>query len=157
MWKKESVRRKPLTCCTLTVTPATICRLKQTYFALPSMESWRNSPMPLFSDFKWCSEYKLYLSEICSLLSVPYTVPQICSGTRWLSCYDRALETINLIDPYLIFYFAFLIESYRDLCRPMMMEVLEHYDVEVLQIKKLFEIMMLLSQKKGSWEGKQRK
>ena len=110
-----------------------------------------------FTDFKWCSEYKLYLSEICSLLNVPYTMPQMCSGTRWLSSYDRALETINLMDAYLIFYFAFLSDCDRDLYRPMMKGVLESHNVEVSQRKRLYKIMQLLSQKKGTKEGKQRK
>ena len=54
-------------------------------------------------------------------------MPQMCSGTRWLSSYDRALEKI---DANLMFNFSFLSDSDRDLYRPMMKGVLESHNVE---------------------------
>ncbi|RUS87483.1 hypothetical protein EGW08_004737 [Elysia chlorotica] len=85
----------------------------------------------LHTDFKWCLEFKMYLSEICSILNIPFTIPQMCSGTRWLSGYDRALETMNLMDAYQAFYFAFLCEKDRDLYRPRLKKVLDSHNVDM--------------------------
>lgn len=111
----------------------------------------------LHTDFKWCSEYKIYFSEICTILKIPYMMPQMCSGTRWLSSYDRAIETTELMDAFLLFYFSFLSERDRDVYRPNMKSVLQQHEVEVESRKRLYNIMKALSEKKSTKEGKQRK
>lgn len=84
-------------------------------------------------------------------------MPQMCSGTRWLSSYDRALETITLMDSYLIFYFSFLSEKDSGIYRIVLSEIFKRRKIDEMQKKRLKKITWLLSQKKGTQEGKQRK
>lgn len=112
----------------------------------------------IYTDFKWCSEHKMFLKEICDIIKIPYTSPQMYSGTRWLSCYDRAIDTLQMMDAYKLFYFSFLSsETDRDAYRPVMKEILEKHSVDVASRKRIYKILTTLSKKKGTKEGMKRK
>lgn len=62
----------------------------------------------LHFDFKYCSQYKQFMSELCRLGGVRFTMPQRFIPHRWLSAYDRSMDTARLLDAYLLFYFSFV-------------------------------------------------
>ena len=62
----------------------------------------------LHTDFKWSSELKEALAEMCLLLCVKFTVPERFVPHRWLSAHDLAVSTIRLLDVLKVFYFSFL-------------------------------------------------
>lgn len=111
----------------------------------------------LYVDFKWCGDHKAYLKEICELLGVPYTVPQLYSTTRWLSCYDRTLDTMRMKNAYLFFYFSFLSSVDREAYRPMMKQIFEDLKTPFQARKRLYTIMEILSDRKMTKDGKERK
>ena len=45
----------------------------------------------LRTDMKWSTDLREYLKEICSLLSIPYSMPEARVDHRWLSSYDAAV------------------------------------------------------------------
>ena len=62
----------------------------------------------LHTDFKWSSDLKEALAEMCLLLGVKFTVPERFVPHRWLSAHDLAVSTIRLLDVLKVFYFSFL-------------------------------------------------
>ena len=55
------------------------------------------------TDFKWSTDLRELLMELCSLLNITFTMPERYSDTRWLSVYDVAVDTLRLMDVYTLF------------------------------------------------------
>lgn len=83
----------------------------------------------LYNDFKWTSEYREKLSEICTILSVKYTNPEQYIPHRWLSVYDVAVDTLRLLDAYTLFYFGFLSQQDRTLYFPLVLEIFRRKEI----------------------------
>ena len=79
----------------------------------------------LYADFKYCSQFKELISELARLGGVRFTVPQRFVSHRWLSAYDRAMDTARLLDVYLMFYFAFVPVHEEGLYRGLFEELLQ--------------------------------
>ena len=60
------------------------------------------------NDHKWSSDLRDYMSSICSILGIKYTMPQEYISHRWLSVYDTAVDTLRLFDALTVFYHPFL-------------------------------------------------
>ena len=72
-------------------------------------ESWLERLFTdLHLDFKYCSQYKKIMTEICRICDVNFTAPKRFISHRWLNAYDQAIETSRLLNVYIIFYSAFL-------------------------------------------------
>ena len=111
----------------------------------------------IHADVKWSSDLKQLLAEICSLLDVKFTSPELYVATRWLSVYDVAVDTIRMLDALTIFYYGFL--SSLDASHFL------HACVEIYYRKQLSgnskdairEIHATLRKKNMTTEGKMRK
>ena len=73
----------------------------------------RAASCDIHTDIIRCSDLRDYLSEICELLSLGFTMPENFVAHRWLSAYDVALCTLRLWDAYVILYSAFLTTAER--------------------------------------------
>lgn len=62
----------------------------------------------LHTDFKWSSESKELMSELCFLFDIKYTIQARFIPHRWLSAYDITLSTLRLYNMYKLFYFPFV-------------------------------------------------
>jgi hypothetical protein len=50
----------------------------------------------IHTDFKWSTDLRDFLREICAILDIKFTRPERYAGTRWLSVYDVTVDTIRL-------------------------------------------------------------
>ena len=72
-------------------------------------ESWLERLFTdLHLDFKYCTQYKKIMTEICRICDVNFTASKRFISHRWLNAYDQAIETSRLLNVYIIFYSAFL-------------------------------------------------
>lgn len=111
----------------------------------------------LYIDFKWCTDQKSVLKDLCEILKIPYTVPQMCSSTRWLSAYDRAMETKRMLESLKIFYFSFLSKKDKDLYFSVIKGVMVNKGLVLSVQKKALDLIECLSSKKSTKDGKERK
>mgnify|MGYP001606756747 CR=1 FL=1 len=89
----------------------------------------------LHTDFKFSTDLRDALAEVCETMGMTFTMlqrfishryitilkivqPSTFPHHRWLSCYDLAVETLNMIDALTVFYSAFLpvteVATYED-------------------------------------------
>lgn len=64
--------------------------------------------LDLYNHFKWSTDLRSWLKEICALMGVTFTVPDRFLSHRWLSCYDVATSTLRLFEAYEVFFYACL-------------------------------------------------
>lgn len=57
----------------------------------------------MHADFKWCTDYKEHLADICMILNIPSTFPQRYVPTRWLSILGVTNNNINLLPALTVF------------------------------------------------------
>ena len=62
----------------------------------------------LHSDHKYCVDLREYLTEICSIINIKFTMPERFLSHRWLSAYEVSSSTIRMWDAYRILYYAFI-------------------------------------------------
>ena len=111
----------------------------------------------MFNDFKWSSDLREFLSEICTCLRIKFTSPECYVATRWLSVLDVTIDTLRLLDAYTIFYHAFLNRADRDLYLHLFMEIYRRKNVSQESRKSILDIKQKLQKKNMTPEGKQRK
>ena len=63
------------------------------------------------TDFKWSSDQREYLSEICSILKIKFSKPARYVPHRWLSMLDVAVGFQRMMPAYIVFYSCFVMES----------------------------------------------
>ena len=57
---------------------------------------------------KWSSDLRDFLTEVCELMGISFTMQERFITHRLLAVYDLSLSTYRLLDAYKIFYFAFM-------------------------------------------------
>lgn len=110
----------------------------------------------LHTDFKWSSESRELMSELCFLFSVKYTMQGRFIPHRWLSAYDIALSTQRLYDVYRIFYFPF-VDNQAKYKKEIQIEINKLPTLKSqLRVQSILEVLKLKF-KTMTKEGKQRK
>ena len=111
----------------------------------------------LYVDFKYSTDLRDSLSEICEILGVTFTMPERFLSHRWLSCYDVAVSTSHLWDSYKLFYTAFLPKSEQNLYANVKNAIFRKYSVSKHAKDVINGILNTLQQKKMTKDGKDRK
>ena len=60
----------------------------------------------LRKDMEWSTDLREYLKEICSLLSIPYSMPAARVDRRWLPSYDAAVTDESTLAALTLLYYA---------------------------------------------------
>ena len=110
----------------------------------------------LYLDFRYCTQYKALISEICRLGNVIFTAPQRFIPHRWLNAYDRALETTRLLEIYIIFYSAFLPMHIRGQYRIMVDKLINKFETNGAR-QRVHTIISILRGKTMTADGRKRK
>ena len=110
----------------------------------------------LFTDFRYCTQYKDIMSEICRIAKVNFTVPQRFTPHRWLSAYDLSVETSRLFDIYVIFYSAFLPVTLKGQYRPLVDALIQKFETHQAR-ERIRDLLSILGAKKQTPKCKKRK
>ena len=110
----------------------------------------------LHLDFKYCTEYKELMRELCRLGNVNFTVPQRFVSHRWLSAYDQALETARLLEVYTLFYSAFLPLHLRSTYTEVINNIIQKMESKMAR-RRARAIISKLRAKSMTDDGKARK
>ena len=98
----------------------------------------------LFNDFRWSTDLRDWLCDICMLLGVKYTMPERYVPHRWLSVFDISVDTTRLMQAYTVFYFGFLHKQDQSLYKERVNEILNDCEVSKqskIKIEKLHSNM----------------
>ena len=110
----------------------------------------------LYTDFKWSTDQRETLQQICLIAGVKYTkVPQYVPH-RWLSILDVSLSTLNKMDALILFYASFLVEK-PSATRAIIKKVMDRLFLNSTSCAALTAIQLKLSRKSMTPEGQQRK
>lgn len=70
-----------------------------------SFQSWVEKLFNLLhANFKFFTDLREAVSELCQILGIRYTVPERFLSHRWLSAYDVSVSTLRLWYAYRVFY-----------------------------------------------------
>ena len=73
----------------------------------------------LRTDMEWSTDLREYLKEICSLLSIPYSMPAATVDHRWLSSYDATVTDEPMLPALMLLYYTWLYKEdkivYKDI------------------------------------------
>lgn len=105
----------------------------------------------IHTDFKWSSDLKSRLGEICVILGLKPTAPERYVPHRWLSVLDVAFDTLRLFDAYTLFYYSFLPADDMSVYLDVMKEVLERCSVSAEGKQNIIEMQRSLRQKFSSF------
>lgn len=113
----------------------------------------------MYNDFKWSSDMKAKLGDICVILGLKPTVPERYVPHRWLSILDVSLDTLRLFDAYILFHYSFLSAKDIPIYLEVMQEVIDRRAVPAEGKKIIVEMQRSLRKKYSSFtkEGKDRK
>ena len=109
------------------------------------------------TDFKWSTDLRELLIELCSLLNITFTMPERYSDTRWLSVYDVAVDTLRLMDVYTLFYHPFLQTMDRTHYLHLCVEIFRRHNLDEEARDAVRDIQKTLRAKKMTPDGKRRK
>lgn len=111
----------------------------------------------LHMDFKYCTEYKKIMSEICRIAGVNFTAPQRFIPHRWLNAYDQAIETSRLFDLYVIFYSAFLPVHIKGQYHKLVSSLIQKFETHGSRERVRALLSLLAAKKPVTAKGRQRK
>ena len=102
----------------------------------------------LFNDFHWSSDLRAWLFEVCDFLNLKATTPERFVPHRWLSVYDISLDTIRLLEAYILFYFGFLDVNDQALYKEKVEEIITAKCVSLPARKRMRHLQQLRREKK---------
>lgn len=105
----------------------------------------------IYIDFKWSSDMKARMGDICVILGLKPTVPERYVPHRWLSILDVSLDTLRLFDVYILFYYSFLSVKYIPIYLEVMQEVIDRCAVSAEGKKTIVEMQRSLRKKYSSF------
>ena len=111
----------------------------------------------LYDHFKWSTDLRCHLEEICRIMGVKFTMPERFISHRWLSAYDLAISTLRLYDAYFIFCFAYLTSQDKVLYEEILREIYEFRIITAEEQKKIMKIHKKIKDKTLTEKGKKRR
>ena len=109
------------------------------------------------TDFKWSTDLRELLMELCTLLNITFTMLERYSDTRWLSVYDVTVDTLRLMDVFLQFYHPFLQTMDRTHYLHLCVEIFRRHNLDEEARYAVRDIQKTLRAKKMTPDGKRRK
>ena len=109
----------------------------------------------LHTDFKWCTEYKDLLADICLVLGTTRAIPKRYVPHRWLSVLDVTNGAVKLLKALTLFYFSFLEKDEKTIYDDLIKDIFR--GVEEKGIQSIKTIISRLAKKTMTPEGKARK
>ena len=82
----------------------------------------------LRTNMEWSTDLREYLKEICSLLSIPYSMLAVRVNHRWLSSYDAAVTDEPMLPVLTLLYYAWLSKEDRIVHKDIVQELKEVYN-----------------------------
>ncbi|KAK6171890.1 hypothetical protein SNE40_018313 [Patella caerulea] len=123
-------------------------------------ENWLEGLLcDLHNDFKWSSDLRDWLSDLCDILHVKFTMAQRYVSHRWLSVYDVALATDMLFDCYITFYYGFIPKTLQPNYTEILESIYEKKGVSKEARERIAEIhhQLAVKMKTLTDDGKKRK
>ena len=77
---------------------------------------------------EWSTDLREYLKEICSLLSIPYSMPAARVDHRWLFSYDAAVTDKLILPALTLLYYAWLSKEDKIAYKDVVQELKEVYN-----------------------------
>lgn len=107
----------------------------------------------IYYDFKWSSDQKECLREICLLLGIKFTAIENMVSFRWLSCYDVSLSNLRIFHALSVFYYAFLSPNDKSVYFSILSAIYKEKSVSAEGRTKFKEIHKYLAGKKLTPKG----
>lgn len=126
-------------------------------FCKPFEKYIENFFTDIYTDFRWSSDQRESLEEICMILGIKYTSITNMINHRWLSCYDAALNNLRMLDAFVLFYYAFLNDSDKTIYFSSLCKIYLQKNVSSESKAKIKNIQNYLAQKKLTLDGRERK
>ena len=82
----------------------------------------------LRTNIEWSNDLREYLKEICSLLSIPYSMSAVRVNHRWLSSYDAAVTDEPMLPALTLLYYTWLSKEDRIVYKDIVQELKEVYN-----------------------------
>ncbi|KAK6189782.1 hypothetical protein SNE40_001776 [Patella caerulea] len=123
-------------------------------------ENWLEGLLcDLHNDFKWSSDLRDWLSDLCDILHVKFTMAQRYVSHGWLSVYDVALATDMLFDCYITFYYGFIPKTLQPNYTEILESIYEKKGVSKEARERIAEIhhQLAVKMKTLTDDGKKRK
>ena len=111
----------------------------------------------IHTDFKWFTDLRELLMELCCLLNITFTMPERYSDTHWLGVYNVAVDTLRLMDTYTLFFYPFLQPLDRVHYLHICVEIYKQHNLDDGAQDAVRSIQGKLRVKKMTAEGKGRK
>ena len=111
----------------------------------------------LHNDTKWSPDLREFMSEICELLHIKFTVPERFVSHRWPSAYDLSVSTLRSMDALQVFYYVFVPADLNPVYHGVILEIYRRKNVSMDNRQRVKDILDILSKKKLTDDGKTRK
>ena len=77
---------------------------------------------------EWSTDLRENLKEICSLLSIPYSMPAARVDHKWLSSFDAAVTDEPMLPALRLLYYAWLSKEDKIVYNDIVQELKEVYN-----------------------------
>ena len=77
---------------------------------------------------EWSTDLRENLKEICSLLSIPYSMPAARVDHKWLSSYDVTVTDEAILPALRLLYYAWLFKEDKIVYNDIVQELKEVYN-----------------------------
>lgn len=84
----------------------------------------------IYTDFKHSPAFQRALRGICELLDIKYTMPMRFLRHRWLSIMDLCEDTLRMLKPLTVLYYAFLPPSDKTVYHSVVLDILQKTTAE---------------------------
>lgn len=109
----------------------------------------------LHTEFRWSTDQRDKLFDICIILGIKGSMPERYVPTRWLSILDVALDTLRLMDAFMLYNFSFLSSKDKKLYMDYVQEIFVRRKVSEVGQTNIKQIQVVLQKKVSSaQEGK---
>jgi hypothetical protein len=111
----------------------------------------------IHTDFKYSTDLRQYLQEICNILKCPYHRPKERISHRWLSVYDCLEPNNKMLLALKVLYYSWVDTDLRSAYKSIISDILK--DVSGKDLKRIAEISKLCKDKNQNMTkaGKERK
>ncbi|XP_041456680.1 uncharacterized protein LOC121408975 isoform X2 [Lytechinus variegatus] len=109
----------------------------------------------LHTEFKFSTDLRQYLEEICNILQCSFHIPKQRGPHRWLSVLDVLQPSEEMLDALTVMYSAWLPRNEREVYQSVLDEIME--GVSTSNLSKLSKIIKVCREKNLTEDGRKRK
>ena len=108
----------------------------------------------MHTDFKYSTDLRSYLQEICFMLNLKYHSPPLRIAHRWLSAYDVTVTNMPMLDAFTLLYSAWVPATLRTTYKLYTQKIT---DTLSAQIRRIHEIITSCRSKNLTDDERKRK